>query len=304
MYSFGSSETHANAIKFGDLAAMDAPTAYTLAMWMSISDPDGDLTSDAVLFDKWDSVATTGWSFGIDSDEKLQIIHGDSASTAVLSTSALGLGMHSIVLSWNGSNATFHVDGVADGTPALTRAITANAKQVRIGNSPALNVGFPGSVGHVMWWDKFLNAQERAMYHAGVIPQPSDLKFWAPGWTDPGIELVGQATAVKEATVTIVEDALTTVPYFFGQCGRMFVTTRTFKEYTEQADITDENAVGLPTFTNKLAVGDREGLRDGETSRDSKWDPDGNIIETMPDGTVWTKDKFPPYAKRNIWTED
>ena len=305
MYSYGGASGHGNAIKFGDLNALDAPSVYTLAFWVTVNLlPLG--ASDTMIA-KADGAAADGWSVSVLTDGELQVRHTDTTSdTATSVTANITTGYSSIVIMWDGAtHCHFFQNGGSAESIALTKSIGANATDMTVGNYSNHSGGAAVRLGHVMWWDVALTTQEAQSWHAGIIANPADLKFWAPGWTDSGIELIGQATSAKTGTVTIKEDKFKSVPYFFGQCGYLpHSMHRIFKEYTEQADITDENAVGLPTFINKLAVADSEGLRDGETSGDSKWDPDGNIIETMSDGTVWTKDKFPPYAKRNIWTED
>lgn len=318
MYSTGAG---ANRIAWGDLAMMDTPAAYTIAfdLYLNATGAVG------VVFSKYDhgTEPWKGWRCYIAADDKLYLNHGNGvdANVEVAATTAYsGSTYYRCMVSWDGTNADFYKNGAADGTPAFSQTLTANSQTTCIGSDDGGGSNSPnGYIGHVMWWDAALTADEAAMHYAGVIPRAPNLKFWAPGWSDPGMELVGQASGTKAGTVTIVEDITKSVPYFFGACSRILYGINSIYKVANDTLGLSEAASGIrfpyevidetlglsddqvAFFTRVHAVSETMGLQDYCTEGSGEIAPDGLIEETMSDGTVWTR-VFPPFARRTAWT--
>lgn len=305
MYDFGTSDGNSNAINFGVLTALDAPAAYTMSAWVELQTLVAGGTAVFIFSKRNDAAdANDGWSWGIEAAEKPRVIHGDgTTTTAVVANTALTIGTtHHLVLTWDGSNCDFYLDGVADGTPAQTRTITTNpGSDVTICDldDPVAN-GSAARIGHVMFWDAAATTQEAISIYAGGIPNPANLKFWAPGWNDPGTDIVGQVAGTKVNTVTIKELPGITVaqPGFSpGRFPMSFISQLT-KVIDETAEIS-EGTVFLETGMVQVAVSDTLELQDGQsTNVNSPW---GKLTETMSDGTVWTT-IWPPFHKRTQWS--
>jgi hypothetical protein len=303
MYSFGAADVHSNGIDFGNLAALDAPTAYTAAFQIIQNVAAG---GGSYFFAKRTSV-NKGWGFRLSATNQIDVRHHDGATNNnVSSTGTLTIGtLASVVASWDGSNMRFVIDGSNDSNPAFTRAAATNASVVVIGNASGLTTGNGVSLGHVMWWDVALTQEECESWHGGVIARPASLKFWAPGWTDPGIEIIGQATATKTGTVTNIEDAFaaSTIPGLHKQSplyGTHFQSI--YKVISETLGLSE----GIVSLVTQVKVVDETlGLHDHAEDESGYLEPDGQIVETVTEGarsTVWTK-KFPPFTRKTAWTE-
>lgn len=200
MYDFGVADGHANQIHWGDLAAFDGLTSYSFAMQIYVhANPGGA----RVLFGKWGG--GVGWMIRMKAGRILESVHDGNVSNTTAATVGLTT-QETLVVRWDGANSHFLFNGAVHEAEAQAQAITANAINFGIGGDAASGVGC--RLGHFMGWpNTFLTDEEAESYHAGIIPRPAALGHWAPGWTDPGIELSHQTVSTKVAVVTIVEDA-------------------------------------------------------------------------------------------------
>lgn len=223
MYDFGAASGNANAIKFGDLALMESPIAYTIVAWIKPADvtPTG-----AILTKRKFGGDAMGWYFRINGAQQLSVAHFEAAgSNNVVSNTAINdAATHMAGLSWDGANADFYLDGAPDGSPALVRAIDGTTGEVMIGNmdnAGALSDGLDGRIGQVFWWDVALTAAEMASVYAGFIPRLDHLKFGVAGIIDPDRDYVGGVAGTKVGTVTIALDSYKTWywPFHSGQVG-------------------------------------------------------------------------------------
>lgn len=200
-YNFGTSDGHSNYIHFGDIAGMDAPVVYSVAFWVYINTTSG---GNRVVIAK--RSGGVGWRVVINSSDKCQAYHEDSGagSYSTEAGTAVGTGAwHHLVVTWDGSNIRYYLDGVADGSPAFTQAIDANAVNVTIGADGA--TGLAARIGHMMWWNVALSTDEGPMVYGGMIPRLDALQFWVPGIMDPDSDWISQTAGTKSGTVTIVE---------------------------------------------------------------------------------------------------
>jgi len=297
MYDFGA-DANANEIAFGNLAALDNPTAYSFAATITI---DAGAIGTRSFFGKGDlSTGADGWWIEMDVNEKLRVSHGNGGYVAgTASTNALS-GTKYVVVTWDGTNVKYYINKVANGTPAYNTPAATNAIAVKAGdNGVATALGASANIGHIMWWDTALSVQE-AQSLPQNIPQIDNLKFWAPGWSDPGIEIVGQATATKAGTVNIVNDA---VPYCMmpgrgqtwkGMPGIEYI----YKVISDNMGLS-EGSVGVPTWIQ--VVSDTLGVNDKSEEESGYNEPPGTLIDTVS-GTSDSTDVVTDGTITTTWT--
>lgn len=210
MYDFGNVNGHVNRISYGDINAMDANANYAFSMWIRLNLAPG---ANLACFGKW-AAGNNGWVVQVTAGRRLQISHNDGvgwASAAATTAMAVGTTYHYVGVYDGGANAcAFYRNGVLDGAPAMARGIAANATAVTIGETASAGgTGCACRLGHVMYWNVLLGANERTGIYAGAVPRMGSLIFWAPGWTIPGIEVmqnnVGPIGSV--GVITYAEDA-------------------------------------------------------------------------------------------------
>jgi hypothetical protein len=207
MYDFGNTSGHGNSIHFGDMSVFDGLTAYTFAFWMKLN--IANVGSDPIIWQKYDG--TNGWAVRIDTDEKLYILHGASASSKsglVMDTST-----HHVVVTWTGTVLKILVDGAEFLNTSFSTSPGSTTTNVRIGTNDAGTLGFPGRVGQLMAWNVALSDQDAQGVYAGSLPRPESMIFWTRAWEDPDYNLFAQEQGTKTGTVTIVEDAFNSWAY-------------------------------------------------------------------------------------------
>jgi hypothetical protein len=186
---FAATENHGKAIHFGDLAVLDAFTAYTFFFVLRLE--IGLAGSPHILSKGNATVDTNGWIVRGRSDEKLEILHGAGAgfTTSTSNTTALVVGAtHRIAAVWSGTTLSWFRDGIADGSAAFSAAIAAATHDFTVGNRPAaLALGFPGAIGQIAIFNVALStaAIDRLM-NGRVRPNEfASLKFWSRmHWND------------------------------------------------------------------------------------------------------------------------
>ncbi len=188
MIFFGDTESHGNAIHFGDLAVLDAMTSYTIFLPIRL---EALVTAARNVLVKANAGDVAGWAVQLQADEKLAVTHGNGTSflAATAMNTALTAGaLRTVVITWDGSTVRYYLDGVADGSPAYTRSITANSRNVTAGNiggaSPAS--GTPCSLGHVLIYaGEVLTALEVEALTRNNLPVNATLDFHAKlNWND------------------------------------------------------------------------------------------------------------------------
>lgn len=278
MYDFGTTDAHSNSISFGDLGDLDGLTVSSWAFNITVNTfPGGTRTIFSKKIDG--ASASAGWIINVTGAGALVLAQSDGVTQGAAASGDGFLVVSvpaTIVVTWNGTTFKAFKDAGTPASVGLTQEPIANTDAVTVGNEGANGNGIAVRIAHVMYWNVALTDDEARSYHAGIIPRANALKFWAPGWTDPGIELVGQATATKNGTVTIVEDKLITVPTYPRTGPRNRLDSTLIRSVTDKLDLQD---------------GDNFDVED----------PSGEIVETQSDGTVWTK-KFPPFTRRTKWT--
>lgn len=199
MYDFGVTHNHANAVTFGDIDALDAPTSLSIACWFYLLATGGTARG---IIEKFDG---NGIELRMSTAEKFQF-RGDGVGAGTNDTAIAINELHSIVFTWDGTNTAWYLDGVADGTGSFAGPITANTAVLGIPTDAAGNGGMASRIGHPMiWHNTVLDADDAALYNAGVIPQPSELTFHVRGTELPGTEEVSGAGGTIQNTVTLTE---------------------------------------------------------------------------------------------------
>lgn len=215
MLDFGGTEGHGNSIGLGDLADVDAPTSYTWAFFLK---PIADWTgANDEIIAKF-SGANSGIiirKFPGAGTKTMGVVHGDgAANNEVASTSNVTFSAtQSWILVWTGTNLNFFKNNVADGTPALTRAIQTNAAGVTLGNRSSTDVfGAACALGHAAFWKNYQHtAGNRSDFHGGVgasPPQLADLKFWHRGTAVPGKDEISGTAGSTDGTVVLASDTV------------------------------------------------------------------------------------------------
>lgn len=211
MYDFGSSDNHGNSITTNSLFT-DQPIALSCTFWMNIATVPASATRLLVGNGNF-ATGTAGWYIELlAAGPAIRMSIGDGVFNAAVpsSTSLSTATMYFIGVSWDGTNVTYYLDGVADGTQALNFTSTTASPFKIGGNAPTTSTfGAAVDIGHVMWWASALDAAEHAAIYGGVIPDLQPI-LWFPGWTSPGIEIMAQASQTANGTVGAIEDDFST----------------------------------------------------------------------------------------------
>ncbi len=106
---------------------------------------------------------------------------------------------HHVAVSYNGSNATFYLDGASDGSPAYTTSFSAT--QMTIGVTAGLTGYLPGSLDDVRIYNRALSASEiTRLYHsAGKVTQKNPNKTGLVGWWTLDSNDINGTTAVDKS---------------------------------------------------------------------------------------------------------
>lgn len=316
-FDFGGTKTHSNGVDYGNVTALNAPTAYTIALLLKveIADPATSIFSKQ----KTTSVAN-GWRLYINTTRTLQLQHAnaDAFSSTATPTGALSTGQwYRVVVAYDATDTQLYVDGTNTSSASPTSAPGTTTNGVRIGSTGAGSDGAAIDTAHVMWWNVKLNAQEARSW-PWVIPRPTSLKFWAPCSAVTEKDLIGGNAGSLAGTVNIVEHGRHTIPQF-NQSQFADSIIALLKVISDSMEISEDSldlaglikvlseSVEISEDVNKVdgdiqVVDDTINLRDGD-SEVGIFDPAGVITETMSDGTVWTT-IYPPFSPRTVWTED
>jgi len=328
MYDFGAAETHSNYITYDSPAATRAPAALSIAM---ILKREAIVTAGRSIFG---ILHTTGGQSGWEirtgqagNEDHLGFIFGTGAAWVISedTNKALSAGVHyHLVLTFDQSNTRWYWDGGSANTVAASGSISSSSDPITVGNyAEGKNAGHACDLGQIMVWDATLTADEALSVFGGGIPQADNLQFWTPCHGDPGQNLVTGGAGTKGNTVNLVEraDGPSWVWPGVGDCLDTGLLNAIFQVISETMGLASDpkhikfvykvlaETLGLSSTSDHLrtyigVVSETMGLADGDTQDGiARFDPDGIIIETMSDGTVWTR-KFPPFARKTYWTAD
>jgi len=124
-----------------------------------------------------DDGGATGYQFLVDTDNTLSFsaVSGSSLVSSDASSITLNQWQH-VVVTYDGSNARFFVNGVAKGAPVLTDVPSNTIHLFAIGNrATALNRGFDGLIDDVRIYSRALNQSEiLSLYQSGSCIHESD----------------------------------------------------------------------------------------------------------------------------------
>lgn len=325
--SFGAAGEHTNGIKYGNIASMNNPSAYSVSFWAYANN---SATAEENIFSKYADAAGSqaGWAITLLLTGTLRIRHGSGAATNAQETvSTLAAAWSHWVFSWDGSNVLIYKDGVADGNSgaAFATAAASTAKEVVLGNLDDMDDGAPVSLCHVFWWGGALTAAECLATYAGVLPRRDLLRFAMPGDSTSQLDLVGRAVPSVSNTVTVVQDG--NWGYAYPIMGSEFLpasfVTNVYKVISDTLELTESIAkittyikvidetlelseVLVPITVYIKTISDTLELYDGDYG--DREDPSGKIVDTAPAAnggaeTEYTK-KFPPFVYRPRYTYD
>lgn len=209
MLDFGTSGNHTNSIDFtDDRNEFDAMTSYSIFMF--IIRLGSAAAGNNTIIAKASTGVNNGWVIGLDTLGRVLSRHG--TANAGSSTTALVVDtLYTFGIIWSGTTISYYLDNVADGTPAFSTAITANALNISIGNDNNGSNGGPISIGHACIWPNYeLTATERTQFHAGqTIPAAANLSFWHKGITVPGRDETNTLDiAADTGTVNLFSDPI------------------------------------------------------------------------------------------------
>lgn len=222
MLDFGTSSDHASSLDIGDV--FDLPTKYTYFLFWQ---PDDIASKNAEISGHFASNAGVILRTDAAASPKMQIVHGDGGATFVTADTALSENvLKSYMTMWDGSNLDFYVDGVADGTPALTAIPTNPAIDFAIGNrdSAGGSLGAGGFIGQFMYWHNEDRSGDIAELHDGsLIPGFDSLDIWHRGTVEPGTDESPAAggTFIKVGTVNLTSKPVD--DYYFGSSGFLWL---------------------------------------------------------------------------------
>src|SRR3989344_1398323 len=191
----------------GDKDAFDAPASYTIIAWIYPRTFGGG--SLARIFDKRNN-GSTGFDFFVCNSgctAALAIVH-DISNVIASDSNVVNLNKwQHVAVSWNGANATFYANGVAQGSPVLSAVPTANAVSISIGNETTNDRDFNGLIDEVRVYNRALSAGGiSTFYKNGATPKfnVSPTKYLTDGlvgyWTMDGSKVNWATGAVTDSS--------------------------------------------------------------------------------------------------------
>jgi len=300
-FSFGSADEHVNSMSYGDINAMDAPSAYTIAFWYKHA--DGTLSANEhVLMAKG---LAAGWYISSVNSGQIRVRHAagggnfnDFASDTYLDRTA----WTHFCITWSGTNMELYENGSStEGPDAFNIAIVANASPVTLGNLSDDSTGVACSLAHVMWWDVKLTAQEVTSVYAGMLPQGDNLKFWQLCDDKSQTDLISQASPTLAGTVTEVECTPKSNPrpgFSFRPPTILTTIEYVYKVISDTLGLS-EGSVSVPTQI--AVVSDTIGITDKSEEESGYNEPPGVLTDTIS-GTSDSTDVVTDGSITTTWT--
>ena len=227
MFDFGTVNTHAHSMRYGDLERLDLSGSYSLAFKLLVPSGNTNSYNNGFIISKTDVISSNhhGWfirhSLATGSTYDIQMQHGDG--TAAQDDTYLTSGLddtdnlevlthdetHSIVLRFNADTdiSLMQADGFPDNRETgQDKLIDVNTKELSFGRSSDDGAtGLGCLLGQVMIWPGYiLTDEERDQYHAGVVvPGAANLSFWDKCIVDPGIDQIFGDAGTNSGSVTL-----------------------------------------------------------------------------------------------------
>jgi len=221
MISFGNANDHLLHTKFGVLSYFSPLTSLSVWFRGRLKSTSGNA---ALLMGCWDWDADGGWRMRARSVDnwklELAILNNSPASEFLLSNTTLVANTYyTFGVVWHGASSTcdFYLNGIPDGTPATTLAMSQSLKKFAINSAYGDNTeSYNGAwdIEHLIVYPNIeLGADDFKALHAGMFSRPEDAKFWWTGQYTPGRNEIIHASGGEEigtnvnGTPTPVEEA-------------------------------------------------------------------------------------------------
>jgi hypothetical protein len=184
---------------FGDIAAFDGSADMSIAVYWEL--PAAGTSKDRI-FGKGDR-GVNGWNLeGRQAAVPTWVVDtgsGNANSSLTAST------QYGLALAYDGSNANFFLDGVADGTPAVASgAPIADTGPIAVGYD-GVNAGVGeqsagGFIGQPVLWEGYqIDAAGATLYQNKVqLPSFGEIVFWARGKVELANAIIPAGTAASE----------------------------------------------------------------------------------------------------------
>lgn len=222
MLDYGTTDDHTNVSEFADDDRIEAPTPtnYSVAFFFRFRNTMANFRNP------WSKIESGVAGYGMEvrnqsgsSDDEFRTRHtkvtGGAASDTtemVISPGFPDTETHSLVVTWDGSNHRYYLDGALHTTNAFTgnSVVEDSGVGLNLGNNDTHDNGAPIALGHFMLWiNTVLTVVDVAQYNDGkTIPRASKLTYWIPGTENPPIEKLTQVTATNSGTVALLADSV------------------------------------------------------------------------------------------------
>lgn len=307
-----------DAMTYGDIAALDGLSALSICATVNTA----TVAADRAIVSKFGS--NSGFEFRIiGSPITLGFLTGDGSAnaTSAANTTIGSSTKYTVGVSWDGTNAQYLLNGAGDGNPAHSDpSAAANALLLNVGNRPSGALSFTGSISNVYIWIVALSLDEMIGFHAGHIPDPANLRFWQPCYSDTMVDLIGQNAATEVGSVVVVEDFGLTQATYPAALGRSMASivalTSVFNE-TEDVSRAVNTNIGLQSVFNETEevsdawltqLGIQQVLNETEQTEDGgsslgHFDPAGFKEEVMAATTTTTETVTESGKTDTIWVK-
>ncbi|HEC66920.1 MAG TPA: LamG domain-containing protein [bacterium] len=196
-------------INFGNVTPKTS--GISIAGWVNLNNVE-DVSNDHRIFasvsiSTSDSTVNSTVNIGdwtAANDTRIQFGYKDGGWTEHFSDSEISItGWQNVVVTYDGSNVRFYLNGVADGAPAETGSLPTSGTydfQVGTRSNSGTSVDFDGFIAEVAYWERVLTAGEAAGLGKGFSPEfyPKDLRVYTHifGRESPEPSLVGASGTI------------------------------------------------------------------------------------------------------------
>lgn len=207
-------------MEVGDVPALrfqsGAADKMSISVWVKIASK----TAEKKVVAKWeDEPDETQRSYlltidaGANDTPRFAITNASNTVAIASATTNMVIGQwYNIVGTYDGANVRIYVDGVEEGSAALTGAIKSTTASVRIGSGsggPTPEQPFHGDIGHVPAWGIALSPGEVQTLATDLSPlriNRANLTFYAPiNGQSPGLDVIGSLPLTVTGT-TVTEE--------------------------------------------------------------------------------------------------
>jgi len=207
-------------LEVGDVPALrflgGSADKMSISVWVKIASK----TAEKKVVAKWeDEPDETQRSYLLtidtgDNDTPRFAVTNASGTVAITSaTTNMVIGTwHHLAGTYDGANVRIYVDGLEEGSAALTGAIKSTTAVVRVGSGsggPTVENPMHGDIGHLAAWDVALSPGEVQTLATGLSPlriNRANLTFYGPiNGQSPGLDVVGSLPLTVTGT-TVSEE--------------------------------------------------------------------------------------------------